>query len=343
MTSLKSPYPYTGGKRPIADRVWERLGADVPNFIDPFCGSNAMLLGRPGGSVLLQRPGGPGKIETINDLDGGIVNFWRAISFGDEQEVARWCDWPVSELDLHARHDWLIQRLTELAPKLRSDPHFFDSKIAGWWCWGICLWLGPGWCSTPKKQKPRAAGTEAVGALSYVNQKSEARKPSIGNDRGIHGVSAPPCSDWFGHLKQRTRNVRILCGDWSRVLTPSVLGFGKNVGGRKPTAVFLDPTYSPHMRTPQLYAHDEEGLSLKVREWAIAHGDNPHLRIALCGYEGEHEMPDTWDVLSWTGQRGHASASNKNRELERIWFSQNCLRPCRQTNLLDLAGIKKGP
>jgi len=66
-----------------------------------------------------------------------------------------------------------------------------------------------------------------------------------------------------------------------------------------------------------------------VREWAIANGDNPMLRIALCGYEGEHAMPESWHVVEWKASGGYgAQASNQAREnadKERIWFSPHCL------------------
>jgi len=35
-----------------------------------------------------------------------------------------------------------------------------------------------------------------------------------------------------------------------------------------------------------------------------ANGDNPLLRIALCGYEGEHEMPADWAIHSWSAGEG---------------------------------------
>lgn len=337
---LDSPYPYHGGKRLCAHLVWPRFGA-VPNYIEPFFGS---------GAVWLLRPGGAGKIETLNDIDGGVVNFWRAVE-ADPDEVARWCDWPVTELDLHARHTWLINQLSELSEQLRADPHFYDAKVAGWWVWGISLWIGSGWCSFGDRRRPHIADyghgvhkssvrkrPELMSAGRGVHRQSWQQRPqlgsengvhrkmSIGNDRGIHGVSAPPVREWFRALKERSRYARFLCGDWRRVVTPAVLGKGKNVGGRRPTAVFLDPPYKTELRTKRLYGSDEEGLSAQVREWAIEHGDDPDLRIALCGYEGEHEMPDDWTVVAWKGRRGHAGANNENRLKERIWFSPHCLR-----------------
>ena len=132
--------------------------------------------------------------------------------------------------------------------------------------------------------------------------------------------------------------MRVACGDWRRVLGPSVLGKGKNVGGRRPCAVFLDPPYSHEFRDPGLYSEDDAAISEQVREWALEHGDDPELRIALCGYEGEHAMPDSWHVHAWKAARGYAGVDNDNRSLERIWFSPHCLplEGAAQQDLFDL-------
>ena len=64
---LKSPFPYFGGKSRAVGLVWPRFGV-VRNYVEPFFGSGAMLLGRPApwtGS------------ETVNDADGLLCNFWR--------------------------------------------------------------------------------------------------------------------------------------------------------------------------------------------------------------------------------------------------------------------------
>lgn len=79
-----------------------------------------------------------------------------------------------------------------------------------------------------------------------------------------------------------------------------------------------------------------------MREWAIANGDNPRLRIALCGYEPEHadHMPDTWTMHAYVASKAYGSAAgggvnDANRALERIWFSPHCLTPDGQ---LDIFG-----
>ena len=81
------------------------------------------------------------------DLDGGICNFWRAVT-ADPEAVAHWCDWPTIHQDLTARHSWLRQWFTDNALRLSSDPEFYDARAAGWWVWGISLWIGGEWCMT---------------------------------------------------------------------------------------------------------------------------------------------------------------------------------------------------
>jgi DNA adenine methylase len=132
----------------------------------------------------------------------------------------------------------------------------------------------------------------------------------------------------FEPLAERLRDTMIMAGDWARVVTPAVL----QSGGNGVTGVFLDPPYADTAgRTADLYAKDSESVAHAVREWAIANGDDPRLRIALCGYDGEHVMPASWSELAWKaagGYEGQAKGGRTgNSKRERIWFSPHCLRP----------------
>lgn len=40
--AIAAPFPYFGGKSRIAAQVWERMGRDCVNFIDPFAGSSTL-------------------------------------------------------------------------------------------------------------------------------------------------------------------------------------------------------------------------------------------------------------------------------------------------------------
>ena len=132
--NLKPPFPWFGGKSSVADLVWDRFG-NVQNYVEPFFGS---------GAVLLNRPHTP-STETINDLDCLVANFWRALQH-EPEAVAEHADNPVNEADQHARHLWLCSQ-AEFRERMKVDPEFYDVKIAGWWVWGQCIWIGSGWCA----------------------------------------------------------------------------------------------------------------------------------------------------------------------------------------------------
>lgn len=337
MTELRAPFIWFGGKRRVADIVWRAFG-NAPNYVEPFFGS---------GAVLLKRPHAP-KLETVNDVDCMLVNFWRALLHAPD-EVARFADWPVNEADLHARHRWLVGQLEALRARVTTDPDYFDAKIAGWWVWGLCAWIGYGWCD------PRRVNSRQLPILSAVNSGGgngvhaahaagpmpamsgfgrgihTGHLPAIGHSgRAVHSPEVGPLVPWFRALAARLRRVRVTCGDWARIVSGAVTGATNTRAnmGMSPCAVFLDPPYADEAAIYGHYIIDPQ-LSARVREWAIANGDNPKLRIALCGYEGEHVMPASWRVLAWKAQGGYGNrngdAENENAHRERIWFSPHCL------------------
>jgi site-specific DNA-adenine methylase len=309
--ALRAPFPWFGGKSRAAPLVWAELGAGVTNYVEPFAGSLATLLGRPNG---------PGHTETVNDLDAYLANFWRAVS-ADPDLVAHYADWPVNENDLHARHQWLVNRC-EFRERVTVDPEFYDAKIAGWWVWGICQWIGTGWCDI-SRQLPHA-GDAGMGVHRQLPHAGNAGRgvhrqlPHAGNaGMGEDVVAVGPLADWFHALSARMRRVRVACGDWSRVLTESV------TTRHGMTGVLLDP---PYAEGNQDYAVGGTGtdISAAVRQWAIDNGDNPLLRVVLCGYEGEHEMPSGWRKVEWKAMGGYAKDMTNSRR-ERLWCSPHCL------------------
>lgn len=313
---LRAPFPWFGGKSRAADLVWSAFG-NVPNYVEPFAGSLAVLLARPHQA----------KVETVNDKDGFVANFWRAVAAAPD-EVARFADWPVNEADLHARHRWLVDQ-SPLLERLIADPTWFDARIAGWWVWGISTWIGNGWCS-PDERLHRCL--PKVGAPGHGIHAPSRKKPATSRSKGVHRPAVEHL-ELFAALADRLRNVRVCCGDWERVTGRSTLGIDTE-HGMTPCGVLLDPPYAHAGREKRLYREDHADLSGACRAWALEHGDNPALRIALCGWEGEHEMPTSWRVVAWRG-----NGSGKNRERERIWFSPHCLGAGDQAELrFDLGG-----
>jgi DNA adenine methylase len=298
---LQAPFPWFGGKSRAASLVWDRIG-NVPNYVEPFAGSLAIVLGRP------HDPG----TETVNDLDCYVSNFWRAVQHEPDQ-VAFFADWPVNEADILARHEWLLEQ-TEFRQRMRTDPTFYDPQIAGWWVWGACSWIGSGWC----QERGHGGPPEQL--------------PHLGNaGRGVHRSKLPHLGDagrgerirsWFVALKVRLRDVRVACGEWDRVLGPSV------TERHGVTAVVLDPPYGATEHSVN-YSASRVDVSADVRAWAILNGDNPKLRIALCGYDGEHAMPEDWIAVRWKARGGYGSQGEgrgrENAARETIWFSPHCL------------------
>ncbi len=323
--ALKAPFPWFGGKSRVAPFVWKRFGK-VRNYVEPFAGSLAVLLGR-------SRPFEG--LETVNDKDGFVSNFWRALR-DDPDAVAHYADWPVNENDLHARHAWLVGQQDNLAARLEGDPEYYNEKVAGWWVWGICSWIGGGWCSGAgpwqvvevdgaRQLVHMSGGTGVKRQLVHLGNAGRGVKRTrvhlgggVGVNRKLVNLKA-----YMDALAERLRDVRVCSGDWLRVCADSItvkLGL---------TAVFLDPPYAHNERDENIYRIDED-VSIAVREWAVAHGNDPGFRIALCGYDGEHPMPDDWSIVRWKARVGYGFLGNGrgrvNAGRECVWFSPHCLR-----------------
>jgi hypothetical protein len=350
VADLLAPYPYFGGKRAIAGSVWARFG-DVQNYVEPFFGSGAVLLSRPHVSG----------IETINDLDGFIANFWRAVASCPD-DVAQHVDWPVNENDLFARHLWLVQQRATLTERLHSDPEYCDAKIAGWWCWGCCAWIGTGWCDG---DGPWITDGEQVGKLPHLGDPGQGvnrqlphlgnpgqgvnrQLPHLGNpgrgvNRKLPHLSRPQginryidgkrddgtddqCAAWSEHLAAMMQTL----SDRLRRVRVACGDWSRVVTGAVTdrhglTAVFLDPPYAEGAMEYSAGGNDDASISAAVRAWCIENGANPQMRIAFCGYE-PLTMPQGWRGLRWTAPKGYQNAENAaNRRREIIWFSPHCL------------------
>jgi len=331
--TLKAPFPWFGGKSQCAPKVWDALG-NPDNYIEPFAGSLA---------VLLARPHSP-RVETVNDLDHYLANFWRALAAAPA-EVARYANNPVNEADLTARHIWLVSTGKERIARILGDPEFYDAKVAGWWVWGLSSWIGSGWCSgagpwgAVDGMLTRSGGAaRQLPHLTNDGQGVNRKRPHLESSKGterdsIHAEAtsagtATGEAELFAYLNtlaSRLRYVRVCCGDWRRVVTPGALSSGNTVG------VFLDPPYDTDIRDGTLYTTDAGGdhVSADVAQWCMDNQDNQRYRIVLAGYAGEHNLPG-WRQVRWSARRaygtanGAQSANTENRHLETLWLSPSC-------------------
>jgi site-specific DNA-adenine methylase len=326
MAELKAPFTYFGGKARTAVEVWRRFSYDVPNYIEAFFG---------GGSNLLNRPGwhkGTTWFEIVNDYDGYLTNFWRSIKY-DPVDTAKHASWPVLESQLHAVHSWLVSQKESMRAKLEGNPEWYDTKAAGWWVWGTSCWIGITFC---EGKGAWGIDEDEDGDQILVKKKGGTvyRKRINVASLGVNKLGKITQEDylekWFKSLSDRLLTVKVVCGDWTRVTTD----FMTTKKDNKITAVFLDPPYSKEAdRNNTLYAEDSLTVAHDVREWCKANGNNKKLRIALCGYDGEHnELEDMgWDRYEWKASGGYGNQGTKgkgreNKSREVIWFSPHCLK-----------------
>lgn len=323
---MKAPFPYFGGKRRSAAMLWEAFG-DPGGYVEPFCGSAAVLLNRPAHNGR--------RVETLNDADGWLVNAWRSIQLSPAA-VAKHCAGPVTEIDYHARLAWLQERRGEdLVSWLEGDPEAHDPKAAGWWLYVLSCGIGD----------PFGKGPWSVvdGRLVKTGNGVRRKIPHLGDSgKGINrelpflscaerGVNRTmPGGDSheeqiaaeLSRLARRLERVRITCGDWRRVLTPVVAS--AKLGGDGSIAILLDPPYSTG---GYLYAEGcaTGAVSADVREWCKT--APPAWRIALCGYGDEHDemLEHGWRVAKTkAGGSGYKQVSDAD-SLERVWLSPACL------------------
>lgn len=188
--------------------------------------------------------------------------------------------------------------------------------------------------------------------------------------RGVHCAGRQSVLyELFGLLSRRLRYVRVTCGEWRRITTPSV------TWRHGLTGVVLDPPYEgfealygdsgsasrrgkrkrwtmDEVRTFEklsaLKRAEFEGsgqapsISERVRLWCLDEATRgpgaKYLRVALCGYEGEHNELEEhgWTKIAWKahGGMGNQGGDNVNATLERIWFSPACLA-ARQSLLFE--------
>jgi DNA adenine methylase len=88
VTAIRPPVPYFGGKITLAPQI-VALFPPHRHYVEPFCGSLAVLLAKA-----------PADHETVNDLDGDVMAFWRVLR-DRPSELERAC-----ALTPHSRAEW---------------------------------------------------------------------------------------------------------------------------------------------------------------------------------------------------------------------------------------------
>jgi len=273
----KAPFPWYGGKQHAAPLIWEALG-DPAHYVDPFAGSLAVPLLRPHTANRTYYS------ETVNDANGLLCNAWRSIALAPDA-TADAASWPVCEADIMARHfaclAWAAD--PDNLSRLEADPRHHDAEIGGWWLYGICGWIGSGWCS--------GEGPWVVSADGRVTRQPKSggvnrQLPHLGNDgQGVHRpqLRAPGVNRQLPHLGNNGMGV-----SRPQLREPGVgrqlphlgdNGMGVHHAGTRAPGVWDEDDFHP-MTMPELRAWFRF-LAARLRHVRIVNGD--WRRVATSG------------------------------------------------------------
>lgn len=373
----KAPFPWFGGKSQAAPLVWRLLG-DPPHYCEPFFGSGAVLLNRPHpcnrayySETVNDADGFLVNAWRAIQFHPDATAEWASWPVSEVCKTARQIaviKWRTDKvLDLLAGSpDW-------------CDPQMAGWWLWGVCC-QIGAIGGP-WTSDPKTgrivkqpldtaREPGVyrdllhisddgkgvnhASTREPGVsrkLPHISDdgrgvnRPQLREPGMFSDNAqteYHPMTMPELRRWFAHLSARLRHVRILNGDWSRLVKA---GAALNLSvrqGKGPVGIFLDPPYDSGERSSGLYADgcDDGAVAAKVREWCkrLDPADK-RWRVVLAGYDTEHTELEAlgWTVHEWFAKghlkggygnvaKGRGTGDHQQRR-ERLWASPQCLEP----------------
>lgn len=265
LTNLaKFPAPYFGGKSQAAPAVWAALG-DCPHYVDPFCGSLAVLLLRPHTSNR------PYFSETVNDVDGLLVNALRSLQLSPDA-TADAASWSVSEADLVARQlaivRWREERDLE---RLMADPAYHDPVIGGYWLWGMSCWIGGGFAAG---DGPWVVGADGRIAKQTNGGGANRKLPHLGtNGQGVNhaGTRAAGVGRKLPHLGTDGQGVNRPGTREAGVATPSVSS--PLQGGLEGGPLIIPDDLVFHDRVMPELRRWFQFLSARLRHVRICNGD----------------------------------------------------------------------
>jgi DNA adenine methylase len=127
---MTATFPYYGGKTSHLRKILPLLGP-CAHYCEPFAGSAAVLVARE-----------PSMIETLNDADGDVVNFWRVLRDDGDRLRQRIEFTPFSRAEfeasvaaIHAPPADPLERARLFYVRLGQGRMAKMATTRGQWCW----------------------------------------------------------------------------------------------------------------------------------------------------------------------------------------------------------------
>lgn len=111
--SIAPPVPYFGGKQRIAQRIVDLLPSHE-HYVEPYCGGLSILAAKK-----------PSPLETVNDLDGDVMHFWRILR-DRPLDLARVC-----ALTPHSRAEHQLSRTRDVPDDLERARRIWVALTQG--------------------------------------------------------------------------------------------------------------------------------------------------------------------------------------------------------------------
>jgi len=238
---LRSPLTWFGGKGVIAHKIIPLLPPHAC-YVEPFFG---------GGSIFWRKGHVP--VETINDLDNGVIDFYRVLrdpaQFGEFQRLCALTPYARAEFEDCRR---LVAESTD--PVERA------------WAWFVCVrqafagGTGTGARSGWKYSVSRQSGVEARGQEAMGKAYWGYRTGNVGNSAGNRWLSTV---DGLPEVHARLQGVQIEHGDWTRVM---------EAYAKPDVCCYLDPPYvmETRGRYSKRYAYElADAVNEGGRIWTV--------------------------------------------------------------------------
>lgn len=279
---MKPPFAYYGGKTNIAADIVRLLPAHQ-HYVEPYAGSLAVLLAKP-----------PSRMETVNDLDGLIMTFWRVLRDRPDDLMRVCALTPHSRAEYRASAEGVVGN-REAARLVRVDEVDEVDEVE------LARRV---WCSLAQG---RGGSLRTTGWRHF-------------QDPGSRGPIGMP--GYLGSYVERMRSVAGRLAAVSLECKPAVELIG--LYGRHPEVLlYLDPPYLGTVRGSRQYLHEMSSESDHLEMLAAARASSAS--VVISGYDSELYAAELagWfstRIETYTGQGNHTESDDRRTEV--LWSNR---------------------